>query len=250
MIETVKKVIITRDRDKAAPLMAALEPYSVLSYAVPVTKTVFDISKTIPEDLNEYNCVAFTSAVAVEALSKILNKSGLNLKRGLKIFAVGSSTAAAAENAFGKPDLAPEKSDAGSLATGIIEKMGDPRTIKAFWPCGVDALPDFREILAEAGADITRWECYRTEALDSERIRSELQALSPWDLVFFAAPSAVKAFSDAWEDRSGFVPVAIGPTTQRALESAGYDNVITSKGTTVIKCAGAIVDALRLKAWS
>ncbi|UCE67621.1 MAG: uroporphyrinogen-III synthase [Candidatus Zixiibacteriota bacterium] len=250
MIEINKKIIITRNVKKSAPLVAILEPYGISSYAVPVTRTVFDVSRTIPENLNEYNCIAFTSANAVCAFSEILAKSGFKVRKELKIAAVGLSTAKAAKSAFRKPDLVPEKSDGGSLAEAMIEKMGDPQKLNVFWPCGVDALPDFEEILAGASADVTRWECYRTEALDPEDIRSQLQKLAPWDLAFFAAPSAVKAFSEAWEDKSGFIALAIGPTTEEALKKAGYNRIVTSKGTTATECAGAIVDALRVKVWS
>ena len=247
MIEMNRKIIITRDVKKAAPLVAILEPYGILSYVVPVTQTVFDSSRTIPENLNEFNYIAFTSANAVDVFSEILNKSGIKLGQGIKIFAVGSSTAAVAERVIRKPDLVPEKNDAASLAEALIGKTDDPRKLNVFWPCGVDALHDFEEILSRAGAGVTRWECYRTEALDSKNIGSRLQTIAPWDLVFFAAPSAVKAFAEAWDDKSGFNAVAIGPTTEQALKSAGYDKIVTSKGTSVTECAGAIVDALRLK---
>jgi uroporphyrinogen-III synthase len=250
VIETIKKIIITRDRDRAAPLIAALEPYGILSRAVPVTRTVFDVSKTITEDLDEYNCIAFTSANAVEAFAFALKNSGVKPKQGLKIFAVGSSTAAIAERVFRKPDLVPEKSDAATLAEAITKNTVDPASLRIFWPCAVEALPDFEKILAEAGAYVTRRECYRTVALDPKHIKSELGLLAPWDLVFFAAPGAVKAFSRAWEDKTGFIAVAIGPTTEKALFNAGYDKVVTSKGTSVNECAGTIVDALQLKVWS
>lgn len=250
MTETSKKIIITRDRDKAAPLMAALEPFGILSCAVPVTRTIFDVSKTFTEDLNDYNCIAFTSANAVEAFAIILNNSGVKLKRGSKIFAVGSSTATAAERVFRKPDLVPEKGDAASLAEAIIVNTKDPSSLKIFWPCAVEALPNFERILAKAGADVMRWECYRTAALDPKYIKSELESLAPWDLVFFAAPGAVKAFSAAWEERSGFIALAIGPTTETALVAAGYERVVASKGTSIIKCAGAIIDVLKVGVWS
>ena len=116
MIEMNRKIIITRDVKKSAPLVAMLEPYGILSYVVPVTQTVFDSSRTIPENLNEFNYIAFTSANAVDVFSEILNKSGIKLGQGIKIFAVGSSTAAVAERVIRKPDLVPEKNDAASLA--------------------------------------------------------------------------------------------------------------------------------------
>jgi len=250
MIETNKKIIITRDIKKSAPLAAVLKPYGISCYAVPVTQTVFDVSKTIPEDLKKYNCIAFTSTNAVHAFSRISKKVGFELNRDLKIFAVGSSTAKAVESAFRKPDLVPEKSDAGSLAESIIEKTGDPAPLNVFWPCSADALPYFERILVNAGARVNRWECYRTKALDPRYVRSQLQTLDPWDLVYFAAPSAVKAFTRAWKDKSGFISLAIGPMTEAALKKAGYGRIITSKGTSATETAGAIIDALQLKVWS
>jgi uroporphyrinogen-III synthase len=95
------------------------------------------------------------------------------------------------------------------------------------------------------GAVVTRWICYGTEKLKKDIIRSKLESLFPWDLVFFAAPSAVEAFCGVWEDKSGFTAVAIGPTTGEALRNRNFKNIITSNGTSIDDCAETILKALK-----
>jgi uroporphyrinogen-III synthase len=211
---------------------------------------VLDDTKAIPGNPDEYNCIAFTSVNAVNAFNMILRKGGIRLNKEVKFCAVGPSTAFAAENAFRKPDIVPENNNAVSLAEAIIENIEHPGKLKALWPCGKEALPDFEEVLSEAGANVNRFECYLTEALDPGDIKSDLRKVAPWDLAFFAAPGAVKAFSITWEDKSGFIAAAIGPTTEKALINEGYENIVTSKGTSVTDCAGAIIDALQIEVWS
>lgn len=230
--------------------MAALEQYGVLSYAVPVTETVVDETKTIPKGLEDFNFIAFTSANAVAAFSRILDMNGINLGLELKFCAIGPSTSKAVEDTFRKPDIVPEKSDAASLAEEIVKNATDPGKLNILWPCGVNALPDFKRVLSNKGVNVACWECYWTEAIEPGKIKAQLQKLVPWDLVFFAAPSAVNAFADAWEDRAGFIAAAIGPTTEKALVKAGYVNIVTSKGTSLDEYSGAIVDALNIKIWS
>jgi uroporphyrinogen-III synthase len=87
------KIIITRDEKKAAPLMASLKEKGIMSYAVPVTRIVYDLSKKLPSDFNDHNWIAFTSANGVHALAENLEKEGFVLNDNLQIAAVGSTTA-------------------------------------------------------------------------------------------------------------------------------------------------------------
>jgi uroporphyrinogen-III synthase len=245
-----KRVIITRDRIKAAALMAELKEHEVESFAVPVTRIELAGDATVPGNIEDYHIIVFTSANAVSAFADLLNSGGDTLLPSIKLAAVGEITAAAVEEAFGRIDIVPEESNASALANNILKISDNPCELKALWPCAKNALPDLENELKDAGVDITSWICYETVRIEGKSIKSELQSLAPWDLVFFAAPSAVEAFSEAWEDRTGFIAAAIGPTTERALRKRGYSNIAVSRGKSAAHCAGTIVDALGLKVWS
>ena len=139
----------------------------------------------------------------------------------------------------------PEINNAVSLAGKLLDQGDDSRNMKVFWPCGEDALPDFEDAMVSAGAEVTRWVCYGTEKIEKDIIRSKLESLLPWNLAFFAAPSAVEAFSAGWGDKSGFVAVAIGSTTGKALKARNFKNVVISDGASVHECTETIMNVLK-----
>jgi len=239
------RVIIAREENKAAPLIESLREKGIQSFAVPVTTIVYDLSIELPLNVGEFDWIVFTSANGVGAFAEILSKSKYELESRVQIAAVGSSTAGEVEKKLRRRAVVPKINDAGSLAELLVGLAEDPRNLRAFWPCGVDALPDFEDAMVGAGADVTRWVCYGTEKIEKDIVRSKLESLLPWNLVFFAAPSAVEAFSDCWDDKSGFIAVAIGSTTGNALKKLNFKNVVISKGTSVYDCTETIMNALK-----
>ena len=245
-----KRVIITRQTERAAPLISELQEHGVEAYAVAVTRVGFLQDLEIPENLDDYDVIAFTSVNAVNAFKAIINGNNIEVPGNIKFAAVGEATATEVKDMFGKLDIVPDVETGSGLAQAIIESCRDTENLKVFQPRAKIVTPEFEAELKKAGACLTPYICYETVEVDKRKIKSSLEALTPWDLVFFAAPSAVTAFSEAWEDRAGFVAVAIGPTTETALKKKGYGNIVVSKGTSAVQCAGAIVDALGLKIWS
>jgi len=239
------RVIITREENKAAPLIESLRDKGVMSFAVPVTRIVYDLSISVPSNINQFDWIVFTSANGVGAFSGILSKSEYELEHSVRIAAVGSSTAEEIEKKLRRRAVVPEINNAVSLAEMLLDQGDDSRKMKVLWPCGEDALLDFEDAMASAGAEVTRWICYGTEKMEKYIIRSKLESLLPWNLVFFAAPSAVEAFSAGWGDKSGFVAVAIGSTTGKALKARNFKNVVISNGTSVDECTETILNALK-----
>jgi len=239
------RVIIAREENKAAPLIESLREKGIISFAVPVTRIIFNSSIRFPSNINDFDWIVFTSANGVGAFAEILSKSKYELERGVQIAAVGSSTAGEVEKKLRRRAVVPEINDAVSLAQLLVGMADDPRNLRVFWPCGADALPNFESVMVGAGADVTRWVCYGTEKIEKDIVRSKLESLLPWNLVFFAAPSAVEAFSDSWDDKSGFIAAAIGSTTGNALKKLNFKNIVISKGTSVYDCTETIMNALK-----
>lgn len=223
--------------------MDELRKRGIVCHALPVTEISF-LKNDLP-DLLKFNWLAFTSVNGVTAFADLLDKNKRQLPGNLKIAAVGSATRKAAKDRFGKTDRSPLKSDGLSLADSILETASDHSELTILWPCGQDALPRFYDRLTQAGAKVNKWICYRTEAVDPMKIKAELLKLPPWDLALFAAPSAVRAFSAAWEKRNDFAAFAIGPTTADALRDEGYIDVVISGGADSHGCADSIVELFK-----
>lgn len=241
-----KRVLITRQEDRAAPLILVLREYGIESFAVPVTETVF-LEKITISDLDNYNWITFTSVNGVSAFCKILKKNNIKLPDNMKIGAVGEATASAIAKDFRLPDIISDKASSESLAKHILKTIDDPSVLKILWPCGQDTLPGFPKILEGEKASVERLECYKTEAIAPEILKAKLQAVYPWEAVFFAAPSAVHAFSAAWDDRSKFATFAIGHTTAEALHIAGYENIAVADGTSVAECVKTMLKVFKEK---
>lgn len=239
------RVIITREENKAAPLIESLREEGIASFAVPVTRIVYDLSTSIPSNIDEFDWLVFTSANGVGAFAEILSKSKYELEDSVQIAAIGSSTAEKIEKKLRRRAVVPKINNAFSLAELLVDTGEDPRKLRVFWPCGEDALPDFEDAMVGAGGEVTRCICYGTEKIEKDIVRSKLESLLPWNLVFFASPSAVEAFSAGWEDKSGFIAVAIGSTTGKALKARNFKNVVISNGTSVDVCTETIMNALK-----
>lgn len=241
-----KRVLITRQEKRAAPLILALRECEIESFAVPVAETIF-FEKVAISDLDNYNWITFTSVNGVSAFCKILKKNNLKLPDNMKIGAVGEATAFATAEDLKPPDIISDKADGIAFAKHILKTVDDPSVLKILWPCGQDALPGFPKILEGDKASVERLECYKSVAIVPEILKAKLQTAYPWEAVFFAAPSAVLAFSAAWDERSKFIALAIGQTTVEALHNTGYENIASADGPSAIECAKAISEVLKEK---
>jgi uroporphyrinogen-III synthase len=107
------------------------------------------------------------------------------------------------------------------LADALLEEEKGSTDWSVLWPCAQEPLPEFPRRLEDAGVKVEPWTCYRTEPVPVGELREELKNAAPWQAAVFAAPSAVRAFAEAWDEDWDFGCVAIGETTAGALKSAG-----------------------------
>ncbi|MEE9553972.1 MAG: uroporphyrinogen-III synthase [candidate division Zixibacteria bacterium] len=238
-----KRVLITRTPDRAAKLLDLLRKDGIDSFAVPVTRVVHIADNAIPE-LDDYNWLAFTSANGVKTFGDALKKYGGFLPVTTKIASIGSVTAKEIKRVLKAPDIVAENADGLTLAGEILETSNDPGELSVLWPCAEKSLLDFPDRLKKAGANIDRWVCYRVEPIDSKTLLTELKSTAPWDIVLYAAPSAVRAFSDAWSERDEFTALAIGQTTLKELKKSGFSDTALSRGVSNRDCAKTINEIL------
>ncbi len=137
------------------------------------------------------------------------------LPRGVKLAAVGKSTAMALMERGLAPDVV-GASGARALAQSVRLDHG----ARVLFPCAVDARDDLEQEFRERGHEVVRCEMYRAVP------RGQVELGRDIDVRVYTSPSAVAAAS-AWERsrddhaQSATERVPLGPATAAALSQAG-----------------------------
>jgi uroporphyrinogen III methyltransferase/synthase len=262
MPETRTRVIaLTRERDDRA-LFARLTTHGVTVVAAPLLRRVQRSPETLAARLVQRppDAVVVTSAAGAQALAAACARLGedhgaVARLRGPSVaaWAVGPASAAALEEALGRPvsGLPEDVSGAGlvshlaSLQKGLHAHSVAGRRV--LFPAAEAALRVVPDGLRALGAEVDEVVCYATEPDPAGPARvAEVRALGPvlWVL---ASPSAVGALAAA---HSGEVPAVavIGPTTAAAARQVGFSVRVEAVRHTVEGLVEAIAAWLELRA--
>jgi uroporphyrinogen-III synthase len=193
----------------------------------------------------DYDWICFSSPRAVEAVvSRVVVPP-----EGVKMAAVGPSTAAALEGAGWPVHRVP----AEGSGEGLVEAFraaGDSQDARVFFPASAiagEAIPDG---LARLGAEVDRMTAYRmvTLPLDGAACRTAVEA-GEVQVVTFASPSAMSALragigGDLFGQLAQSTPAAaMGPTTAGALRKAGWLRMAVAETPTLEGLADAAEEA-------
>ena len=226
-----KTVVVTRAPDSSAELAdrlrargAAVVLFPTIQIAPP--KDAGPLASALA-DLEGYDWLLFTSPRAVVAVRRLAAAAGIFLDplAGLRVCAVGPTTARAVEDELGRGvDLLPER----YVAEGVLEavdRWGSIAGERILFPAAVvvrDTLPNG---LRERGAHIDVVEAYRTipAGVDAGPLIGILRE-GAIDVVTFTASSTVERFHDAVGSSLGGARVAvIGPVTAETARRLGYE---------------------------
>jgi uroporphyrinogen-III synthase len=179
----------------------------------------------LPTEANAAGLVdAFAATAAAARAAVVSAPNSATAAAGAHASAASSDTAGAGTSAA---------ASSGTTATAAIDGA------RILFPASSRALPTIAAGLKQLGAEVTQVEAYRTEssgALDVETCRSWI-ARGSIGAVTFASPSAVDELEHALGkddfDRllSAATPVAIGPTTARALTDRGHSPALAESAT-------------------
>jgi len=219
------KVVVTRPRARAGPLLSALRTAGASVVQLPVTE-VADPSdggtalRAASERLDTYEWIAFTSATAVDRL--VASVDDLRKLHGVRLAVVGGATADALAHHHLRADLVAPSASAASLAEAFPAPAGGGRVL---FPAAAEARPDLVAGLCARGWEVDQVEAYRTVRVPAPS-PSVLAAAGGSDAITFAAPSAVAAYLALRDGAGEPVPVppvvaCIGPITAAAARSAG-----------------------------
>ncbi|MEO8503078.1 MAG: uroporphyrinogen-III synthase [Acidobacteriota bacterium] len=224
-------VAITRAEPPGGPLQERLQRagarvlhWCAIANAPPEDQGAF--AKAVG-DLKSYDWMIFASARAVESVVTVLAASHKFLPAKLRIAAVGSGTAAAAQSAGWNVERIGERFS----AEGLLESFrasGEAAGTRVLLPGSQLAGPELANGLSRLGAIVEPVQAYRTvpRKLDTVMCRAQVAA-GEVDAVTFASPSAVAGLESAFGP-SGFrallrgrIVVSIGPTTTASLVGFG-----------------------------
>ncbi|MHA7285188.1 uroporphyrinogen-III synthase [Arthrobacter sp. MDT3-44] len=263
-------VIVLRHPARAVRIAAALSAAGMATYALPLTDTELpadvDAVATELEALGRggYRWLVVTSGNAVQALGMVAASRGTVLadlvrSGGVRVAAVGSTTAHLLADAGIPVQLVPQDASAAGLLRGFPHGDGGVLVPQA------DLAPDdLRAGLADRGWSVRRVEAYRTVPYPAHPGRrvpgveepgarpplmtwaefAELAVAGVQPAVVFTAPSAVRQFHERLDAGPlAFLPVAIGRTTAAALRTQGWEPEATAADPTPPGIALAVREA-------
>ena len=233
------RIVVTRPRRQAAPLIAALARRGAVPIALPTIR-VEPIAETSLLDAaldgarqGGFEWIVFTSANAVEIIARRLDALGIRPEQlaAVNVAAVGRATAAAAVDAGLNLTLVPESATGDALG-GDLGRQVRPgaRVLYPRSAIGREALPI---ALKASGLDVLAIDVYQTlpepdvdmRVLDQVR-RGEI------DMVTFTSPSSVRNFVDLVGAECAVlneIPVVCaGPVTGQSAREAGMRVVAIS----------------------
>ncbi len=181
----MRRVLITRPTDDAAPLVAALKARGVEAMVEPLM-TIRSTEEPLPE-LEGVQGVLFTSANGVRGFTARTDR------RDLKVYAVGEATAEAARRE-GFPDVEVAGGDSNALAKLVIEKE-KPDSGKLVHVAGTHVAGNLSEQLSKAGFTVERAVLY--DALSAHRFSMgtvESLRRSEFEAVMLFSPRTAEIF--------------------------------------------------------
>ena len=197
--------------------------------------------------LHRFDWIVFASAHAVAAVRELLPPGGQDALAKIRVAAVGTATAAAAERAGWRVDRVPADFGAAGLLEGF-KISGDAAGARILLPGSTLGRPELAEGLRALGATVKRVEAYRAVPgeLDGKACRAQLAAHEV-NVIAFTSPSAVEAVARALGVGNlstllrGVLLASIGPTTTRALRELGLNPAVEAKPSTLDGLVSALV---------
>jgi uroporphyrinogen-III synthase len=240
-----KHIVITRAWHQAGEFSRSLDAQK----AVPLYYPCVDIAP--PDETQEldqhitslfagsFDWLVLTSQNAVLALSSRMKELRIQqpLPARLKFAAIGSSTAAAAQDLLGvNPRAVPQVFNSESLAALLGNCAGQ----KMLLPQADIARPELADNLRQVGAIVVPVVAYQTRKGSGGVQLLEYVRRRQVDVVTFASPSAVRYFKERLHDEGGTLSdlgtaciACIGNVTQKAAIDAGFHVTLVAKRHTV-----------------
>ncbi len=227
---TGKKVVVTRTRSQASALVALLEARGADVIEIPTIKILPpDDKQEFVEGVSQvhtYDWLVFTSPNGVERFFDAFYTAYADARSigGLKIAAVGPSTAKKINEYRFATDLMPDTYVAEALVSTFAEKES-VENLTMLWVRGNEARDVIQKGLSALGAIVDECIAYKTVAETEDPTGGKKRYSEEGaDAVTFASSSAVEHFFKlglTW--KTGTKALSMGPVTTAALKAQGLD---------------------------
>ena len=251
-----RRIIVTRTREQASELVAALEEAGAGCYECstinikPVDS--YDILDGEIERLDEFHWILFTSLNGVKYFFERLYAKSMDARdlKGPDIGAVGKSTADLLLKYGVNADLIPPTFTGEGLAESLLDQGVEGRNILI--PRAKTAREILPETLRGAGAQVTVAPVYQNVPPQGRKdeLRAELES-GQVDMVTFTSSSTVRNFltmvdakdqEELLELMKGVKVAAIGPITAKTVSDSGLNVDIQPENYTIPEMVRAIID--------
>lgn len=251
-----QRIVITRTREQASQLRAALEEYGAEALELPTIALAPPRSwrplDAAMQQLARYDWVIFTSANGVQNFFARLQRARRDTRAlaHARIAAIGPATAAALREKGIEADVVPAEFRAEGLVAALRrESWRGKRVLLVRAAEARELLP---QELRRRGARLDVVPAYRTVLAKTSRHHAqELFAHPRPDLVAFTSSSTARNFSAllgrarARQALQGVAIAAIGPVTATTVRQLGWRVAITANPYTIPSLVEAIVRYFR-----
>jgi uroporphyrinogen III methyltransferase/synthase len=251
-----RRIVVTRSREQAGELVDLLEERGAEAIQAPTIRIA------PPEDTEaldracasagKYDWIVFTSANGVDAfMGRLLAAFDIRDLKGVRICAVGPSTAERIERYGIRVDLTPDESRAERIADAFAA-AGVIKGATFLLPRADIAREVLTDQLRELGGDVTEVVAYRTLMAGGERDADHdvyrMLLDRQIDAVTFTSASTVKNFAKMCGEEQAAdllnttVVASIGPVTAEAAQQLGIHTTVMPAKYTVKDLVEALVD--------
>jgi uroporphyrinogen-III synthase len=248
-----RRVLVTRAAHQAGKLSEGLRALGAEPVEVPVLEIQapesFEALDAALLGLDGYDWLILTSANTVRALIDRASALGVALAQppGLKVAAVGESTAETARLAGLRIGFVPEAHVAESLIEGLERDVAGKKILLARAEAARDVIPD---ALRSAGAMLVVVDAYRNCLPEAAPEQLRLALAEGIDAATFTSSSSVTHLAEAagvagiaWPF-AGVLAVSIGPITSGTLRELGWEPAAEANPSDVSGVIAAVVRLL------
>ncbi|HUF73174.1 MAG TPA: uroporphyrinogen-III synthase [Gammaproteobacteria bacterium] len=242
---TGRKVLLTRSAEDSADWARALAAEGARPIVLPCIATEPcgdpDLGQRIAAALDGADWVVVTSRRGVDALADL---TGSKLPAPTRLAAVGETTARRLCERFGR---APDRTGSGTARAlaGMLAAAAShgERYVLVLAENAGDVL---ERTLGQAGAEVTRFDVYRTVPAGSGSPKRGLSTLGA-DTIVFASPSAVTGFGNQIDVDIEPQIVTIGPSTSAAVRAHDWAVAAEAKTPQLSGVIDAILEATHVR---
>ena len=173
----------------------------------------------------EKSIMAVFSVPGAEHLKRIVSENNISLEN-LEFAVTGDKTKESLLKHFPGVSIAHLSPDGtGQSLAALLEKNKKSLNNEILAVCAENPRKEFYTAIENSGFKVLKFPVYRTE--DRPPAKEALVNLPDMSRIVFASPSAVRAFFSACtrsiSEKKEFLFCALGPTTAKEIESAGFE---------------------------